>query len=355
MSGMFAPRGAEAMPKLDTLPEFFDVVRRSGLVGIHELNHHLRYTTAIFPFAKRLVDHRLVTPYQARLLLAGRYKGFFLGAYTILDELRGNDRLRIFEARRTTGELRILGVMTQKVTHACVSAHFVHPGILRIVESGYELERSYFAMADWPQRTLANELELGGHHRLEDVLFIGRQLASALMEIHAAGYYGAWIHPQFLAYGPERLVRLMPWRLHRAGEAPQLLPEDVLALVETISPRVARNLPTADIRSDIYSLGALLFWLLTGRPIVTGTSTQKLARSQLGDHPRLRELLPDVPSDVEVVIEKMLSTDPSERYPAPEACFAALSYVSAKLDPRSQRLPTKEDSRLVRFWKRFSV
>src|SRR5262245_65410050 len=92
-----------------------------------------------------------------------------------------------------------------------------------------------------------------------------------------------------------------------------------------IAPEQARDPRTADIRSDIYSLGCTLYDLLTGKPpFPDGTVMQKVI-AHLEQTPRpVTELRPEVPAELANIIQKMLAKDPAERYQTPAEVAAAL-------------------------------
>jgi serine/threonine protein kinase len=92
-----------------------------------------------------------------------------------------------------------------------------------------------------------------------------------------------------------------------------------------MSPEQTRG-DTLDGRSDLFSLGVMLFELLAGvRPFDGPTDAQTLLRIEAGKHPSLVELAPDVPGGLALVVERMLRRDPDHRYPTADACIDALA------------------------------
>ena len=88
-----------------------------------------------------------------------------------------------------------------------------------------------------------------------------------------------------------------------------------LGTFDYISPEQARDPRIADVRSDIYSLGCTLFFMLTGRPpFPEGTVLQKLLQHQGDEPPEVRTLRPDVPEELSRVMRKMMAKDPRNRY-----------------------------------------
>ena len=99
-----------------------------------------------------------------------------------------------------------------------------------------------------------------------------------------------------------------------------------LGTFDYITPEQARNPRDADIRSDIYSLGCTLFFMLTGRaPFTEGTVLQKLLAHQSEPAPDVRELRPDVPDLLASVLSTMLAKRPEERFQTPLELTSALA------------------------------
>ncbi|MFV2067511.1 MAG: serine/threonine protein kinase, partial [Pirellulales bacterium] len=99
-----------------------------------------------------------------------------------------------------------------------------------------------------------------------------------------------------------------------------------------ISPEQARDPRNADIRSDLYSLGCTLFYMLTGQPpFPEGTVLQKLLRHQGDDAPDPRDLRGDLPEDVAEIVRRLLAKLPEDRYPEPESLIKALLIVARRV------------------------
>src|SRR5262249_16130282 len=99
-----------------------------------------------------------------------------------------------------------------------------------------------------------------------------------------------------------------------------------LGTFDYISPEQARDPRSADVRSDIYSLGCTLYYMLTGRPpFPEGTVLQKLLQHQGDEPPNPRNFRPDAPDDLLRIMERMLAKSPDKRYQTPAALVAELS------------------------------
>src|SRR6185295_12143805 len=119
-----------------------------------------------------------------------------------------------------------------------------------------------------------------------------------------------------------------------------------LGTFDYISPEQARDPRTADVRSDIYSLGCTLYFMLTGRPpFPEGTVLQKLLQHNSDDPIDPREYNPNLPDAVTTILRKMLAKDPQRRYQTPGDLIADLLHLAERLGiQRSEvRLATKWD------------
>ena len=125
------------------------------------------------------------------------------------------------------------------------------------------------------------------------------------------------------------LARLQPMR---AGDDDLTASGVTLGTFDYISPEQARDPRTADVRSDIYSLGCTLFYMLTGRPpFPQGTVLQKLLSHSAEPPPDPAEFRPDLPDDLRPILSKMLAKSPADRYASPRALIGDLLMLAERL------------------------
>jgi serine/threonine-protein kinase len=126
-----------------------------------------------------------------------------------------------------------------------------------------------------------------------------------------------------------------------------LLPtKPVIGTADYLSPEQARNADTADIRSDIYSLGCTFYYLLTGQPPFPGGSLmQKLIRHQQAEPVPAESLNPEVPAALAAVVRRMMAKKPEERFQTPAAVSLALMPFCRKSSGASGLL--RRDPRLI--------
>lgn len=126
--------------------------------------------------------------------------------------------------------------------------------------------------------------------------------------------------------GRPRIVDMGLARLHQvAGDDDLTMSGMTLGTFDFISPEQARDPRAADVRSDLYSLGCTMFFMLVGRaPFAEGTMVQKLLQHQQAAPPAIDDLRPDVPRRLAAIIERLMAKDPLERYQRPAVLVADL-------------------------------
>jgi serine/threonine protein kinase len=157
--------------------------------------------------------------------------------------------------------------------------------------------------------------------------------------------------------GRARIVDMGLARLHQvAGDAELTVSGMTLGTFDYISPEQARDPRAADVRSDLYSLGCTMFFMLAGRPpFAEGTMVQKLLQHQQAEPRAIDELRPDVPRRLSAIIARLMEKDPLDRYQRPAglvadlvACAEAEGYpLSAQRAPATPAArPERGSSRL---------
>jgi serine/threonine-protein kinase len=170
----------------------------------------------------------------------------------------------------------------------------------------------------------------GGPLPLAEAVNYTLQIAYALTHAWEREVVHRDIKPSNIIITPDGLAKLVDMglaRFERAGgaENEETATGVTLGTFDYISPEQARNPRDTDTRSDIYSLGCTLFYMLAGRPpFAEGSVLQKLLLHQSETPPDVRAFRPDVPDDLAAVVARMLSKRPEERFQNPPELAAAL-------------------------------
>jgi serine/threonine-protein kinase len=110
--------------------------------------------------------------------------------------------------------------------------------------------------------------------------------------------------------------------------------KNIVGTADYLSPEQARNPNAADIRSDIYSLGCSLYYLLTGQPpFPEGTLMQKILRHQTAEPKPIESFRDDVPAGVTAIIKRMMAKQPEDRFQTPASVALSLAPFARRTSP----------------------
>jgi TolB-like protein len=256
--------------------------------------------------------------------------GRTLGHYLILDRLGGGGMGVVYQARDTRlGRLAALKVMRPDwagdpdrrlrfVREAQAASALNHPNILTIYEINADGGLDYIAMEFVEGRTLADLMSLGPL-AAERALRLAAQVADALSAAHAASVVHRDLKPSNIMMPSEDRVKVVDFGLARLGAPGAPAAETIEALTERgavvgttpyMSPEQAAGDPV-DARSDLFSLGVILYEMLSGRRPFAGHSTAGTLAAILRDAPApIQGLAPDVTR----LVERCLHKDPAARF-----------------------------------------
>jgi serine/threonine-protein kinase len=192
-----------------------------------------------------------------------------------------------------------------------------HPHIVRFLESNIEEERCFFAMEFVDGPSLQHEVEKRGRIPWPEVLAVALQVAPALKHAHDRGIIHRDLKPSnlLIASDPEknRTVKLTDFGIASLFASPHLtVTGGVVGTAEYLSPEQAAGKPVSP-RSDLYSLGVVLYTLLTGRTPFEGEPMDLLHKHLYGRFDRPLRVLPDLPPDLDELVCQLLEKDPARR------------------------------------------
>jgi serine/threonine-protein kinase len=220
-----------------------------------------------------------------------------------------------------------------------------HPNILTIYEIG-AVPESYFIVTEFIDGASLRELIPGAAQlRLDLVLQIALQVASALSAAHMAGIIHRDIKPENIMVRGDQIVKVLdfglakPLELEATAKNPDANTRDnstrpgaLLGTVAYMSPEQLRGQPI-DARTDIWSFGVVLYELLTGHQPFEGASDSDLIASILRiDFRPPQEFLPGLPEGIVNVVNKCLAKDKDERYQSIEAVMEGLKLERERLE-----------------------
>jgi eukaryotic-like serine/threonine-protein kinase len=223
-----------------------------------------------------------------------------------------------------------------------LTAALSHPNTVEIYDYGRTDKGTYYYVMEYlPGQSLAELVERHGPQPPGRVVYLLRQICQALREAHAAGLIHRDIKPSniFVSQrgGMDDVAKLLDFGLvlpiAKTG-APQLSREDqILGTPLFMSPEQATGGGELDGRSDIYSLGAVAYFLLTGRPPFEDEDGIRLMIAHARDPVVPPSLLKvNVPRDLERVVLRCLSKEPADRFPDSESLEKAMGNCACVVD-----------------------
>lgn len=285
--------------------------------------------------AKALIAAGRLTPYQVRAIAAGRERQLVLGNYVILDRLGQGGMGQVHKARhRRMDRLVAIKMLPEHALDAPealarfqrevrAAARLSHPHIVTAFDADEHGGAHFLVMELVDGLNLAELVHRQGPLGVDEALECVRQAGEGLAYAHAQGIVHRDIKPANLLLDRQGAVRVLDMGLARVYRT-ELEPADddpltaqglVIGTVDFMSPEQAQNTQSADVRSDVYSLGCTLFHLLTGRPpYAGGTLLARMLAHRDAPIPSLRQVRPDVPARLEEVLRRALAKDPAERF-----------------------------------------
>ncbi|MFB0536526.1 MAG: protein kinase [Anaerolineae bacterium] len=274
-----------------------------------------------------------------------------LGKYKIIEEVGRGGFAAVYKAVDTTLNrpvaLKVLAphllwdptFVRRFQREAEVAANLDHPNIVTIYEVS-QIEGVYFiAMQFLEGRTVGQILEAEGPLLVSGVQAILEQIASALDYAHARGFVHRDIKPSNIIVADDGRATLTDFGLVKAGEGTKLSTTGVVfGTPEYMSPEQAEG-KKLDARSDVYSLGVVLFEMLAGRAPFMADTTPAVMYKHVHEPPPLDELPSDLPQGVVALVEKALAKDPAGRFQTMAEMVEALRRAVAEAPVPAEAAP----------------
>lgn len=253
--------------------------------------------------------------------------------------------LKILPADITTDADR-LGRFEQE---ARAASALNHPNIITIFEIG-ETASAHFMVAEFIEGKTLRQHMSAGRMPLNEVLDVAIQVASALAAAHQAGIVHRDIKPENVMLRPDGYVKVVDFGIAKLTEKfperqadPDTFDSKGIVVVKTepgivmgspnyMSPEQARGLKV-DARTDIFSLGAMLYEMVAGKKPFDGATVTDIIVSVLDREPRpLTELSADIPARLEKIVSRAIAKDREDRYPNIGEMLLALKRQKQRLE-----------------------
>jgi tetratricopeptide (TPR) repeat protein len=253
---------------------------------------------------------------------------------------RAVDRLT---GARVALKARRAGDVERVVREAQILSETSHPAIVRHVAHGRSEDVGAWVAMEWIEGEDLGARIHRGPLAVSESLALGRRIAGALAALHARGVIHRDVKPTnvMLPGGRVDQAVLLDFGLARVQAAERVTRAGAtLGTPGYMSPEQVRGDASINARADVFSLGCVLFECLAGTPVFSGDHfIAVLAKVLMQDIPRLSEVVVAAPSELDVLVARMLSKDPLGRPRDGAALESELAAVAAALDPSARAQP----------------
>jgi TolB-like protein len=227
------------------------------------------------------------------------------------------------------------------------AARLQHPHILSVHDSGEAAGQLWFTMPYVPGDTLRERLRRERQLPVDEALRIAREAALALEHAHQEGVIHRDIKPENLLLTRDGSTLVADFGIARALDAreEETLTQTGMAVGTPayMSPEQATGERALDPRTDVYSLGAVLYEMLAGEPPYTGPTAQAIAAKRFSDPvPSVRRIRPTVPENIDRALQRALEPTAADRFVTAAAFARALEPVTAAGLPSTPAGPARD-------------
>jgi serine/threonine-protein kinase len=341
--------------------DFVEILRRADIIPAQRVAEiHARVQGGTYPreapaLAARLVKKEILTEYQARRLLYGRAEGLAAGRYVLLDRLGQGAMGKVYKARhRLMGRIVALKFITRAYLarpHALprflhemrLVGRLDHPNIIRTIDAE-EIGRDPCIIMEYvPGTNLLQLLASRGPLPPEDVARYAYQAALGLAHAHGQGVIHRDVTPSNLLLGDDGRLRLLDLGLATLADDPDkdlrtfaTTEGAALGTADYMSPEQAVAQGKVDARTDLYSLGCVMYHLLTGKvPFPEASWVECVASRIKGRALPLPERRSGLPPALVAVVERLMATHPDDRFATAALAAEALRPLTGEGAPVS--------------------
>src|ERR1051326_980262 len=283
--------------------------------------------------AQELLRLQWVTPFQLKRIRQGGGKSLVLGPYVLLDRLGVGGVGQVFKARHMImNRIVALKLLRKELVaqtdlvqrferEVAAAAKLVHPNIVVAYDAAAINGVHFMAMEYAEGQNLKRRMQQMERFPIATACDFVRQAAEGLQHAHEQGLVHRDIKPSnlLLTRDPvtnKPLIKILDFGLARFTSE-QIHPKpgitaegQAMGTPDFMSPEQAQNARAADIRADIYSLGCVLFFFLTGKgPFVGKSMLERLTARLMSDPLPLRSLRPEASAELEQVVLKMMARE----------------------------------------------
>ena len=261
-----------------------------------------------------------------------------IGRYQILEEIASGGQATVYRVWDTqTGGILALKVMHPHLTRdssyierfqreAAIASALDHPNVTRVFEIGQDGDTHFMSMEYLPL-SLHYLIQSQGKLPVDRAINIAYQICLGMQSAHEHRTFHRDIKPQNILLAPDGTPKVTDFGIARAADLSTMTRTGmVMGTPHYMSPEQSDG--CADIRSDIYSMGVVLYQMLTGDLPFSAETPWEIIRLHREAKPAsLRKVMPNLPHGLETVVGRCLEKDPNRRYQTPVLMAQALQQV----------------------------
>ncbi|MBL8798635.1 MAG: serine/threonine protein kinase [Planctomycetia bacterium] len=351
----------------ESIATFISAIKDHRLLDDHELTSLAdlqSQCTEPLSLAQQLMERGSLTRYQTEQIFRGDTRKLVLGQYILLEPVGEGGMGQVYKARH----MRMKRIVALKVIRKEVAGDafamerfnqeieaagkLQHPNVVAAYDAN-EVDGTLFFVMEFVEGVdLAKLVHENGTLSQGLACECVRQASLGLQHAHENGLVHRDIKPSnmLLCYkdGVVKLLDLGLARLRERRDGKQLTATGmVMGTPDFISPEQARDSRHADIRSDLYSLGCTLYYLLSGQvPFMEGTFTEKLIKHTLEEPPALDQLRDGLAPEVVATVKKLMAKKPDDRFQTPAELAEVLAPFAQPQKTAEHFRPAKRDEEL---------
>jgi serine/threonine protein kinase len=351
----------------NSVEELIQLVRKSGMIDETKLSNYMKRREFaretppdVREFADEMVRDGIMTYFQSEQFLLGKWRGFTIGKYKLLERVGVGGMGQVFLCEHMFMKKRVAikvlppakaeqpAALGRFYREARAAGSLEHQNIVRTHDIDQDGNLHFIVMDYVDGPNLLDVVKKYGQMELGRAVSYMRQVAVALDYAFRNKIIHRDIKPGNVLIDRKGVARILDLGLARFindhSDQLTLKYDDkiVLGTADYVAPEQVANSHSVDIRADIYAMGATFYFLLAGHPpFPTGTVSQKLLWHRTKEPTAIRSIRPEIPDGIAAIIAKMMAKDPRGRYQTPAQIVAELEpWVPATVAlPRPEEMP----------------
>jgi len=336
----------------NSVEELLQLIRKSGMIDEAKLGSYLQrrefargLPTDPREFADDLVRDGVLTYFQAEQYLLGKWRGFTIGKFKLLERVGVGGMGQVFLCEHMFMKRRVAvkvlppakaeqpAALGRFYREARAAGSLQHNNVVRTHDIDQDGNLHFIVMDYVDGSDLLSIVKKHGPMNIDRAVSYIKQTATGLDYAFRSGLIHRDIKPGNVLVDRKGVARILDMGLARfyKDHSDQLTmkydDKIVLGTADYVAPEQVANSHSVDIRADIYGLGATFYFLLAGHPpFPVGTVSQKLLWHRTKEPTPIQQIRPEVPDGLAAILARMMAKDPKVRYQTP-------AQVAAELEP----------------------